>query len=80
MRITIITQNEPFFLSENISYLLDNLPKEFQVISCVLTKASPFGKKKGFISKVIESCKVFGFSFLYIIHLNSHIQKYLFHR
>jgi len=63
MRITIITQNEPFFLSENISYLLDNLPKEFQVISCVLTKASPFGKKKGFISKVIESCKVFGFSF-----------------
>ena len=63
MRITIITQNEPFFLSENISYLLDNLPKECQVISCVLTKASPFGEKKGVVSKVIDSYKVFGFSF-----------------
>ena len=63
MIITIITQNEPFYLAKNLSYLLSNLPKESKVVSCVITKVSPFGKKKGFLEKVMDSYKIFGFQF-----------------
>ena len=63
MKITIITQNEPFYLAKNLSYLLDNLPEVSEVVSCVITKASPFGKKKGFTEKVMDSYKIFGFQF-----------------
>jgi methionyl-tRNA formyltransferase len=63
MRITIITQNEPFFLSNNIRYFLKNLPPKFKVISCVISKASPFGKKKSFLEKILETYKIFGFRF-----------------
>lgn len=63
MIITIITQNEPFYLAKNLSYLLSNLPKDSKVVSCVITKASPFGKKKGFVEKVMDTYKVFGLQF-----------------
>lgn len=63
MRITIITQNEPFYLAKNLSYLLENLSNGTNVVSCVITKASPFGKKKGFIEKVLDSYQIFGFQF-----------------
>jgi len=63
MRITIITQNEPFFLSNSISYFLENLPPKSKVISCVITKASPFGKKKSFLEKIFETYKIFGLKF-----------------
>ena len=32
MKILIITQNEPFFLAENLRYLIKILPKHSQII------------------------------------------------
>lgn len=78
MRITIITQNEPFYLAKNIRYLLKNIPEGCNVVSCVLTKPSPFGKKKGFLTKVFDSFKIFGlkfFTFYSIKYLISKIFK-----
>ena len=46
MKILIVTQNEPFFLRENLKYLLNKLPENIVIVGVVLTKVSPFGKRK----------------------------------
>ena len=74
MRIVIITQNEPFYLGENINYLLKILPKEYEVVGAVIAIPSPFGKKESFIKKAKRTFDIFGLNFFifysmkYIIH------------
>ena len=63
MKITIITQSDPFFLAKNIDYLLKNLPSHSKVVSAVVSNASPFGKNKSFLDKVRHTINVFGLIF-----------------
>ena len=63
MRILIITQNEPFYLSKNIDTFFKKLPKEHIVVGAVVTSASPFGKKENFLQKALKTKKVFGLRF-----------------
>lgn len=63
MRIIIITQNEPFYLAENLKYLINILPNHSSIIGCVVNDVSPFGKKETFFNKAIKTYKVFGFDF-----------------
>ena len=63
MRIIIITQDEPFFLKKNIEYLISLLPNNIKIAGCVVSDASPFGKKEGFLKKVIKTIKIFGIHF-----------------
>lgn len=63
MRIVIITQNEPFYLAENLSYLIDILPEHSEIIGCVVADVSPFGKKENFFIKAKKTYDIFGLSF-----------------
>jgi methionyl-tRNA formyltransferase len=63
MNIIIITQNEPFYLAENLRYLLKILPKESFVVGCVVNDVSPFGKKETFFEKIKKTYHVFGLHF-----------------
>jgi len=63
MRIIIITQNEPFYLTENLKYLYDILPNHSQIVGCVVNDVSPFGKKETFIQKAKKTLSIFGFKF-----------------
>lgn len=63
MRIIIITQNEPFYLAENLKYLFSILPKHSKIIGCVVNNVSPFGKKESFVKKSSKTLKIFGFNF-----------------
>jgi len=63
MKIIIITQNEPFYLSKNIDTLLKQLPKEHIVVGSVVTSTSPFGKKETFLKKALRTQKIFGLGF-----------------
>ena len=63
MRIVIITQNEPFYLAENLRYLIKILPKHSKIVGCVVTEASPFGKKETFWRKVKKTYDIFGLKF-----------------
>jgi len=63
MRIVIITQDEPFYLSKNLIYLLKKLPKEHSIVGAVVTTASPFGKKENFIKKALKTNRIFGLEF-----------------
>ncbi|MDC0631264.1 formyltransferase family protein [Flavobacteriaceae bacterium] len=63
MRILIITQNEPFYLSNNLNYLFSNLSTNHKIVGCVVADASPFGKQESFITKVFNTKKIFGLNF-----------------
>ena len=64
MKIIIVTPNEPFYLSENINYLLKHLKKNnHDVVSCVLLSPSPYGRRETFFSKSRKVLSVFGLSF-----------------
>jgi methionyl-tRNA formyltransferase len=64
MNIVIITQDDPFFLAENLDYLLKNLPNDVSVTACVLAAASPFGRRESSFKKLKKTLKLFGFPFL----------------
>jgi methionyl-tRNA formyltransferase len=63
MRIVIITQDEPFFLADNLKYLIQNLPSHFEIVACIVNEASPFGKKESFVQKIVKTYQIFGFIF-----------------
>ncbi|WP_299186411.1 formyltransferase family protein [uncultured Aquimarina sp.] len=63
MRITVLTQDEPFYLAESLDYLIKNLPKEARITSVVLFDVSPFGKKESFITKAKKTYSIFGLHF-----------------
>jgi len=63
MNIVIITQDEPFYLLDNLSYLINNLPTHSKVVGCVVNEVSPFGKKETFIEKAKKTYDVFGLKF-----------------
>ncbi len=64
MRIVIITQNEPFYLSKSLDLFLKLLPKEYSVVGCVLSTFSPFGSQHKFFKKILETLNIFGLNFL----------------
>ena len=63
MRIVIITQDEPFYLSKSLKQLIDLLPKQHTVVGCVVNSASPFGKQESFFKKALQTLNVFGLKF-----------------
>ena len=77
MKITLITQDEPFFLSENIKFLIKHLPIGIEISSCIITKASPFGKTKSFLGKILETYKIFGFRFFIYYAFKYCLSKFL---
>jgi methionyl-tRNA formyltransferase len=63
MKIVIITQDEPFYLSKVLTQFINLLPKHHKVIGCVVSSVSPFGKHKSFFRKAIQTLTVFGLKF-----------------
>lgn len=63
MRIVLITQDDPFYLPEQLDYLLGNLPDDTEVVGCVVSKVSPFGKKESFPDKARRTYNIFGLRF-----------------
>lgn len=75
MNILIITQNDPFYLKDNFNYLLDILPKYCEIVGCVVSDASPFGKKENFLKKTLKTFEIFGTKFFIYYSL-----KYIFNK
>ena len=63
MNVVLLTQNDPFFLAENLEYLFSKIPSEVRVSGCVVFDASPFGKKEGFLKKSAKTFNIFGLKF-----------------
>jgi len=63
MKIIIITQDEPFYLADNLRYLIEVLPKHSEIVGCVVNDVSPFGKKETFLQKAKKTYDVFGLKF-----------------
>jgi len=63
MRVILLTQSDPFFLSENISYLVKQLPNNSKIVATVLFDVSPFGKSENLIQKAKRTINIFGIAF-----------------
>jgi methionyl-tRNA formyltransferase len=63
MRILIITQDEPFYLSKSLKYFIKLLPSKFKIVGCVVSSVSPFGKHDSFFKKAVKTLNVFGLNF-----------------
>lgn len=63
MNLVIITQNDSFYLPQNLEYLIKNLPKHSHISAAVVLSPSPFGKKESFIRKCYRTISIFGLSF-----------------
>ena len=74
MKIVLITQRDPFFLAENIDFLLKQMCNHSQVVGCVVFDVAPFGKKKSILQQAKETFDTFGsafflrYSWLYFIN------------
>lgn len=78
MKIIIVTPNEPFYLSDNIRYLLKNLKNNnHDIVSCVLLSPSPYGRRETFFSKSQKVLSTFGLSF-FIYYSLKYIKTKLF--
>lgn len=60
MNIVLITQDDPFYLARNLDYLFKKLPQYVKVKLCVMSHVSPFGKKKNFLGKILDTVSIFG--------------------
>lgn len=63
MRLVLITQDDPFYLPGNLDFFLQNLPGSTEVVACVVSSVSPFGKKESFLAKARRTYDVFGVGF-----------------
>lgn len=63
MNILLVTQDTPFYLAENLEYLLSELPEHSRVVACVLLRASPFGKKRTAPGMMWRTFRTFGLGF-----------------
>ncbi len=75
MRIVIITQDEPFYLRNNLDYLFSIFPNGCEIVGCVVNDVSPFGKNETFFSKALLTLKVFGLRFFIYYSFKYLIQK-----
>ena len=76
MRIIIITQNDPFYLSKNLNVFLKRLPKKHTIVGTIVTSASPFGKKESFLTKALKTKKIFGLYFFFYYTLKFLYSKF----
>lgn len=78
MKVVILTQDDPFYLAENLDYLVSIIPQHSQIIASVVFDVSPFGKRESFLDKAQKTYNIFGlkfflyYSFKYLLNkLNS---------
>ena len=63
MNILILTQDDPFYLAQQLDYLFDHIPEGAKVAGCVVFDVSPFGKKESILEKALKTRRIFGNGF-----------------
>lgn len=63
MNILILTQDDPFYLAQQLDYLFDHIPAGAKVVGCVVFDVSPFGKKESIVEKALKTRRIFGDGF-----------------
>ena len=77
MRVLIITQDDPFYLADNLNYLFNIPSDDISYVGCVLLSPSPFGKKnESFLMKAFNTYKIFGLIFFLTYSLRFLLNKF----
>jgi len=75
MRILIVTQDDPFYLSESLKRLILLIPEKHVIVGCVVNSVSPFGKAENFFQKAFRTYKIFGVKFFLYYSMKFIISK-----
>lgn len=63
MRVVLITQDDPFYLSNVLDEFFVHLNDDVSCRHAIISEASPFGKKSSFLKKARKTYKIFGVHF-----------------
>ena len=77
LRVFIVTQDEPFYLASAFKYLFNSLPSNVCIVGAYVLEGSPFGKRKSFLQKALDTFKIFGFRF-FVFYSSLYILNKLF--
>ena len=78
MRLVFLTQKDPFYLPRIYEYLLPKLKAEgHQVVASVLFEVAPFGRPASKLRQLLDTFKVFGFSFT-VYYIRRYIKGVLY--
>lgn len=75
-KICIITQNEPFYLYENLDRLLNEIRYDFSITDIYILPSRPYGKKQSLVNKLISTLRAFGSKFL-ILYIFRYLTRYI---
>ena len=76
MKIIIITQDEPFFLAKNITYLYKLITNEIELLGVILYEPSPFGRRDSFLRKSLKTLNIFGYKFFLFYSIKYVLSKF----
>ena len=76
MKIIIITQDDPFFLAKNITYLYKLITREIEIVGVILYEPSPFGRKDSFLRKSLKTLNIFGYRFFLFYSIKYILSKF----
>jgi methionyl-tRNA formyltransferase len=79
MKIILLTQDDPFYLAETTEDFIQKIKKtkKHEIISAILTDASPFGKKENALRKAMKTLKIFGPDFFLHYSIRFLVRKVL---
>ena len=63
LRICLITQDDIFYLPQCLDYFIRRLNIVHTIPLCIVTSASPYGKREKFAKKCINTFRIFGVKF-----------------
>lgn len=80
MNIVLLTQDDPFYLSESIKDFLEKIEStnKHKVVEAFISDASPFGKKETFTNKVVKTYRIFGFIFFIHYVFKFIVRKFIY--
>lgn len=64
MNIVLVVPDEPFYVANNLDYLIRSSKKKYHIRGCILLSPTPYGKRNSFLDKFLKTLKIFGFKFV----------------
>ena len=75
-KICIITQNEPFYLYENLDRLLSEIRHDCFLTDIYILPSRPYGKKQSLAQKLLSTLSTFGGKFI-LLYIYRYLIRYI---
>jgi len=78
MKVALLTQDDPFYLAESVSGFVELSKKNgHELVTAIVSDASPFGKRENFIDKATKTLRIFGLKFFVWYSIQFILRKFI---